>query len=136
MNMQLIHQLEQRLLPELNRISSGLEVEFPEYEFSVFSNSGGDLTPNPWHVMGVSCLLHKDWDNLPNDVMIQITAFSLKSTPELEAGIVWDDTLETEYQLFATPAPASNETLEKIGRALPDLAEELKKVIRKWRSSK
>jgi hypothetical protein len=38
--------------------------------------------------------------------MIQIDAGSLKSTPELEAGIVWGDTLEAEYQLFATLVPA------------------------------
>lgn len=75
MNLELIHQIEQRMLPELNRISNGLEAEFPEYEFRVFSNSGGDLTQNPWHVMGVSCLFHKAWDNLPNEVMIQIAAY-------------------------------------------------------------
>jgi hypothetical protein len=136
MNMELIHQIEQRALPKLNRISNGLEAEFPKYEFRVFSNSGGDLTPNPWHVIGVSCLFHKDWDNLPNEVMIQIAAYSLKSTPKLWAGIVWGDTLEAEYQLFATLVPADSETLEKIDRALPDLVEELKKVIHTWRSSK
>jgi hypothetical protein len=136
MNMELIHQIEQRALPELNRISNGLEAEFPEYEFRVFSNSGGDLTPNPWHVMGVSCLFHKDWDNLPNEVMIQIAAYSLKSATKLWAGIVWGDTLEADYQLFATPVPAGSENLEKIARALPDLVEELKKVIHKWRSGK
>lgn len=134
--MDLIHQIELRGLPELNRISNGLEAEFPEYEFRVFSNSGADLTPNPWHVMGVSCLFHKDWDNLPNEVMIQIAAYSLKSAPKLWAGIVWGDTLEAEYQLFAMPVPADSETLEKIDRALPDLVEELKKVIRKWRSNR
>jgi hypothetical protein len=30
MNMELIHQIEQRALPELNWISNGLEAEFPE----------------------------------------------------------------------------------------------------------
>jgi hypothetical protein len=136
MNMELIHQIEQRTLPELNRISNGLETEFPEYEFRVFSNSGGTITPNPWHVVGVSCLLHRNWGNLPNEVMIQIAAYSLKSTPELWAGIIWDYTLEAEYDLFATPVPADSEALEKISRALPDLVEELKKVIHRWRSSK
>ena len=131
MNVELILQIEQRALPELNGISNGLEAEFPEYEFRVFSNSGGDLTPNPWHVMGVSCLFHKDWDNLPNEVMIQIAAYSLKSAPKLWAGIVWGDTLEAEYQLFAMPVSADSENLEKIAHALPDLVEELKKAIYK-----
>jgi len=135
MNMELIHQIERRALPELNRISNGLEAEFPEYEFRVFSNSGGAHTSNPWHVIGVSCLFHKDRDNL-NEVMLQIGAYSLKSAPKLWAGIVWGDTLEAEYQLFATPVPADSENLEKIARALPDLVEELKKVIHKWRSGK
>jgi hypothetical protein len=136
MSLDLIHQIELRGLPELNRISNGLEAEFPEYEFRVFSNPGGDITPNPWHVMGVSCLFHKDWDNLPNEVMIQIAAYSLKSAPKFWAGIVWGDTLEAKYQLFAMPVPADSENLEKIAHALPDLVEELKKAIYKWRSSK
>jgi hypothetical protein len=63
--------------------------------------------------------------------MIQITAYSLKSAPKLWAGIVWGYTQEAEYQLFATPVPADSETLEKVGRALPDLVEELKKIIHK-----
>jgi hypothetical protein len=134
--MELIQQIEQWALPELNRISNGLGTEFQEYEFRMFSNSGGAITPNPWQVMGVSCLFHKDWDNLPNEVMIQITVYSLNSAPKLWAGIVWGDTLEAEYQLFATPVPADSENLEKIARALPDLVEDLKKVIHKWRSGK
>jgi hypothetical protein len=68
--------------------------------------------------------------------MIQIAAYSLKSAPNLWAGIVWGDTLEAEYQLFAMPVPADSENLEKIAHALPDLVEELKKAIYKWRSSK
>jgi hypothetical protein len=124
--MEIVHNLERVLMPQFHDICEGLRADFPELEHRVYSNSGGDLTPNPWHVMGVSCLLHRDWANPPNEVMLQVAVLSLKSQPMIEAYVMWDYILTSVRGLFSRPVPISDEAIMSVEKALPDLLEVLK----------
>jgi hypothetical protein len=129
--MEIVQNLERVLMPQFHIIREGLCADFPKLEHRVYSNSGGDLTPNPWHVMGVSCLLHRDWDNPPNEVMIQVDVISLKSQPTLRAYVMWDSIMTPVHDLFPRPIPVSDEAIMKIEKALPDLLGVLKGQVRR-----
>jgi hypothetical protein len=126
-----VHNLECALMPHFRVIREGLSEEFPEVEHQVYSNSGGDLTPHPWHVMGVSCLLHRDWDNPPNEVMIQVSVTSIKSQIMLEAYVMWDYILTAVNDLFPRPVPISAEAITEVEKRLPELLEVLKVEVRR-----
>jgi hypothetical protein len=119
--MEILNELERQLMPTLNLICQRVRSEMPNIKTRIFSNGGGDLTPNPWHVMGVNCRLHEDWDNPPNEVMIQVVVYSLSSQPLIDAYVMWDYTFDVEERLFARPVPASDEAVQMIEKFLPQL---------------
>jgi hypothetical protein len=129
--MEIIQNLERVLMPQFHAICEGLRADFPEMERRVYSNSGGDLTPNPWHVMGVSCLLHRDWGNPPNEVMLQVALLSLKSRPVIEAYVMWDYIMTSVDNILPRRVPFAPEALVRVERALPDLVEVLKREVRR-----
>lgn len=126
-----VHELEHALMPHFHTIREGLCAEFTEVGHRVYSNSGGDLTPHPWHVMGVSCLLHRDWDNPPNEVMIQVSVISIESQIMLEAYVMWDYILTAVNDLFPRPVPISAEAIMEVEKRLPELLEALKVEVRR-----
>ena len=126
-----MNELERQLMPTLHIICQHVRGAIPNLKTRVFSNGGGDLTPNPWHVMGVNCLLHEDWDNPPNEVMIQVVLYSITSRPRLEACVMWDYTFDVEAGLFARPVPASDEAIQMIEKSLPQLETVLMEAVRR-----
>lgn len=131
--MEVVEELEASLIPDFESICQNLANKYNEYKFRVFSNSGGDATPHPWHVFGVECMLHENWEDQPNTVSLHVDALSLKTTPEIWAGVVWEYSKEpAEYSLFQHPVLFSEKTLEVIKRALPDLVGSLENAIKKW----
>jgi hypothetical protein len=129
--MEIVQNLERVLMPHFQIIRDGLSADFPELEHRVYSGSGGVLTPHPWHVMGVSCLLHRDWDNPPNEVMLMVAALSLKSQPTVEAYVMWDHIMASAGKVFPHRVPFSTEAIVKIEKALPALVEVLKEEVRR-----
>ena len=118
-------------MPTLHTICQRLRSEMPNLKTTVFSNGGGNLTPHPWHVLGVNCRLHEDWDNQPNEVMIQVAACSLKSQPVLQAFVMWDYTFDVEGELFSQPVPVSDDAIQMIEKSLPQLETVLLKAVRR-----
>jgi len=129
--MEIVQNLERVLMPHFQSIRDGLSADFPELEHRVYSNSGGDLTPHPWHVMGVSCLLHRDWDNPPNEVMLMVAVLSLKHRPTIEAYVMWDDIMTSVGRVFPRRVPFSAEAVVRVEKALPALVEVLKGEVRR-----
>jgi hypothetical protein len=129
--MEMVESLERVLMPHFQEIREGLCADYPEFEHRVYSNSGGDLTPHPWHVMGVSCLLHRDWGNPPNEVMLMVAALSLKSEPTIEAYVMWDYLMISVGEGFSRRVPFSAEVIVQVEKALPELVEVLKGAVRR-----
>lgn len=129
--MDIVQNLERRLMPRFRAIRDELCVHFPNAEHRVYSNSGGDLTPRPWHVMGVTCSLHRDSDRPPHEVMIQVVVLSLKSQPKIEAVVMWDYIMTSVHDLFPRRVPVSDEAVADVEKALPDLVEVLKQEVRR-----
>ena len=130
-NMEILNELERQLMPSLHIICQRLRSGTPNLKTRIFSNGGGDLTPNPWHILGVNCRLHEDWDNPPNEVMIQVVSYSTTSQPMLDAYVMWDYTFDVEVGLFARPVPASDEAIQMIERFLPQLEAVLMEAVRR-----
>lgn len=130
--MEVVKELERQLMPALHALRHDLRVKLPAARVRVFSNGGGDLTPNPWHVLGVGCLLHTDWDHPPNEAVLQVDAFSLTSAAKLQAEVAWDYYPQPEFALFTRPVPASDEAIQMILRSLPEMGAILEEVVRKW----
>lgn len=122
---EIVEDLERTLMPHFQVIRDGLCADFPDVEHRVYSNSGGDLTPHPWHVMGVSCLLHHDWENPPNEVMLMVAVLSLKSQPMIEAYVMWDYIMTSVFNAFPRQT-FSSESTAQVENALPGLVEVLK----------
>lgn len=130
---EIVATVESVLLPEFDGISQLLSGRYKAYGFRVFSDSGGNATSHPWQVLGVECLLHKDWENQPNTVSLQVDVYSLKTVPEIWAGVVWDYSEKPpEYSLFKKPVLFSDQTLEIVKQALPDLLENFETAIKRW----
>jgi len=81
--------------------------------------------------MGVKCRLHEDWDNPPNEVMIQVVAYSITSQPMIDTYMMWDYTFDVEERLFARPVPASDEAIQMIEQFLPQLKAVLMEAVRR-----
>jgi hypothetical protein len=129
--MEVVNELERQLMPALHIICQRVRGKMPSVKTRVFSSGGGDLTPNPWHVLGVSCRLHEDWNNPLNEVMIQVVAYSLKSQPALQAVVMWDYSCDVEAELFSRPVPVSDDAIQMLQSFLPELELSLLKVVRR-----
>ncbi len=103
--MEVVRNLERVLMPHLQRLREGPCADSPRLEHRVYSNSGDDLTPTPWRVMGVSCLLHRDRDAPPGEVMPQVAALPPKSGPTVEAYVMWDYIMSPVSARPRRPAP-------------------------------
>ncbi len=134
--MEVIRELERQMMPTLYTICQNIRSKIPHIKVRVSSNGGGDLTPNPWHILAVSCRLHEDWDNPPNEVMIQVVVYSLTSKPMLDAYVMWDYTFDVETGLFSRPVPISDEAIQMIERSLPQLETILMEAVRRGKPIK
>ena len=134
--MEVLNELERQLMPSLHIICQRVRSELPHLKTRIFSTGGGDLTPNPWHILGINCRLHEDWDNPPNEIMIQVVAYSLTSQPMLNAYVMWDYTFDVEEGLFARPITASDEAIQMIEEFLPQLETVLMEALRRGHSIK
>ena len=134
--MDIVNELKQRLMPALYEICQTIRSELPNIKVKVQSNDGGGATSEPWHVLGIFCRLHEDWDDLPNEINMFVSAYKLKTSPTLQFGVWWDHpSYETEYDLFWQAVPASDEAIQMIEISLPHATEILKDAARKGRPS-
>ena len=124
-------------MPALYEICERLRRELPGVKVRVYSDTGGTLTPNPWHVVGVSCRL-KDLPDRTVEVEIMVAVLSLTSAPEIEAYVKWDwsttigiyDEIEQiEAAIFARPVPVSDEAVQMVRASLPLLVGPLKSAV-------
>ena len=134
--MEVVKKLELSLIPEFEEISRIFAARHKEYRFRVFSDSGGDDTPHPWHVLGVECLLHEDLYKPPNTVSIKIDAVSLQTETEIWAGVVWEYSEAPPEGCLSNHAILfSDQTIETIKRALPGLGEVFESTIKGWKEN-
>jgi hypothetical protein len=143
MEFRLVREAERELMPALYDICQSLGAELSDAKVRVFSDTGGTLTPNPWHVLGVACRL-PDLPDRTVEAQMMIAVSRLASTPLLDAYVTWDwatvvgsganlgdEVEQVEASIFARPVAASDETLQMVRASLPLLVEPLKSAVRR-----
>jgi hypothetical protein len=85
----LINQIEQLFLPEMQRLASDLQEQYPALQFKVWRGPVESLTKYQGYALGVDCLFPKVTQNATNNVSLCVDVCSLTSAPRLMAEVGW-----------------------------------------------
>ena len=131
--MNVIQELESRFLPTLQRITSEIEIEFPQIRLYVWSTPIGFSTAYQGHSLGIECILPDISPDLPDNLALIISVKHLTTMPQIDAvGVCWGHpTGYVEIELFPDGCIYSNTALDKIERGLPKLLEQLRVALKR-----
>jgi hypothetical protein len=143
----LVAKLEEKLLPEFQKIAKRLNQTIPNISTNVESHNVGSLTEYQGHSFGISCLFTADIlydaDEVTDNVALIVTVFHLTRKPKINAYVCWGHPsgyLEAEFPDYAEDTPnnsliVSDQTLEDLYNELPRLYEALLKALKRRKPS-
>jgi hypothetical protein len=129
--MNIVQEIEARLLPALERAANEITTEFPDIKAQVYSMPMGSLTDLEGHSLFLSCLFTTISVSQPNEVLLHIGLRDLVSEPLLQAQVTWGYPGVVEFELFHKPVRATPTMLHTLVADLPYLVSALKTVLRR-----
>jgi hypothetical protein len=135
--MHLIEDVERRFLPTLREAGAAIAKDYPYVKVDAgYSNPFGEATDSPGHAIGISCLLKNADSDQPDEVVLEIVISQLKSTPVIEADVIWGHPSGyIEMEILPKPVPIDVEVLGAIERDLSRLIRTLRAAIERGKPS-
>jgi hypothetical protein len=139
----LIIKLEEKLLPEFQKIANRINQTIPNVKASAYGSSVGSLTQFQGYSFGIDCILTDASDDETDNFALDICLGYLTTTPRICAGVGWghpSGKSEASFRGWSGMFPdegiaVSNEVLEDLYRELPRLYETLFEALRRRKPS-
>lgn len=130
--MDLVHELERRVLPSFHDLAARLNGEIPRVVAQVYSHPVGSRTDFQGHALGVECRLLDTPAGRPDNVALEVGLRHLTSDAKLDASVCWGDPSgHAEAELLPTPIAATEAASDELLAALPRLAAALREALRR-----
>jgi hypothetical protein len=119
--------VEAELRPLLEAEAKRISEECPLITAIVSAFAGSS---NDRYVLNLECLLKEAALHEPDLVVLSINLDRLNTLPSINVDVSWGDPSGyIEAELFETPVPVSESTVESVRKALPDLFKTLHGII-------
>jgi hypothetical protein len=126
--------LERRFLPVLRAAEAEINAGGSGVRAGAWSQSHGQGTDSPGHVIALSCLFLDAPPDQPDEVALELDFSGVEGPcPTVDAHVVWGHPGQLEADLFPAPEPLSEDTLQKVEAGLPGLLEALRVAVRRRR---
>ncbi len=130
----IIRDLGRRFLPPLRSAREEIRTAFPEYRVQVWSQTHGQKTESPGHVIGLSCFFPNAPLDQPDEVVLELGfAGVFASAPTVNVDLIWGHPGQIELDLFPGAVALTNEALNCIKAELPRLVEVFRVAVRRGR---
>jgi hypothetical protein len=132
----LVKKLEERLLPEFEKIAERIRQEIPNVLVSVYSSSTGSLTTYQGYDFAIDCIFTDASDDEIDNTCLDVGLGYLTTTPRIYAGVGlggaqfkdWGGGFPEEGMIV------TDEILEDLYRDLPRLYNSLFEVLKRRKS--
>jgi hypothetical protein len=130
----LIRDLERRFLPRLRSAGAEIGAAFPEVRVQGWSQTHGQKTDSPGHVIGLSCVFLRARADQPDEVVLELCFGDVfGAAPTVDVDVIWGHPGQLELDLFPGKVTLSSQALDTIEAALPRLVEALRVAVRRGR---
>ena len=134
----LVKKLEERLLPEFEKIAEKIRQEIPNVRVDVYSDTVGSLTQYQGYGFWIDCLFTADYGETDN-VGLDVSLGYLTTIPRICAGVGWgypSGESEASFRDWGGSFPndgmiVSDEILEELYKDLPRLYEVLFEALKR-----
>src|SRR5215813_9807995 len=131
----LINQIEELFLPEMQRLASDLQKQYPALQFKVWRGPVGSLTEYQGYALGVDCLFPKVPQNATNNVALCVDVCHLTSAPRLMAEVGWGQPSGQSEATFRDDLRSNDDWPEATPEIIEELKETFPSLIEAFRSS-
>jgi hypothetical protein len=135
--MDLLKELEERLLPAFRHVSSQIKAELPNVQAVVRSFLAGTNTNRPCQCWSLECLIPQPAAELPDNVSLVVSVEQLNTNPMITADVCWGSPIGyIEAEALPEPISFNAEGVKAIESQLSVLYEALKVALRRGRPPK
>lgn len=128
----LVKKLEEKLLPEFEKIAEQINRTIPNVKASIYANAVGSLTQYQGYDFGIECLLEDALDSEPDYVVLDVSLGYLTTTPRICADVGRDASFRDWSGRFPDEGiVVSDDVLEDLYKYLPKLYEALFKALKR-----
>ncbi len=129
----IVQELEQRLLPGLQKVAGEISKQFPKVKANVWSSPVGSLTDLHGHDLGIDCLLTEAGPDETDTVALSVTVRHLSTTPLIDqASVCWGaPSAHAEAELYPDPIEVTEDSLQELESRSPLLYDILKRALKR-----
>jgi hypothetical protein len=132
--MDLLKELEDRLMPAFREVSFQITAELPSVKAIVRAFLAGTNTNRPCQCWSIECLIPQPAAELPDNVALVVSVEQLNTNPMIAADVCWGSPIGfVEAEALPEPIPFDAEGANAVESRLSALYEALKEALRRGR---